>query len=92
METRFSIAVTCDSIINRRISVLTDERFVSMIKILQDADVAYTHLETLIHDYEGPELYPTADIGTLYLGDGQALREFSIEPCGYTASKVLAIG
>lgn len=67
MTANFSVAVTGDAIINRRISVLTDERFLSMIKILRDADCAYTHLETLIHDYDGPEVYPAANAGWTWM-------------------------
>jgi len=29
--------------------------------------VAYTHLETLIHDYEGPEIYPAAEAGWTWM-------------------------
>ena len=67
MNASFSVAVTGDAIINRRLSVCTDEKFLSMVKILRDADVAYTHLETLIHDYEGPEMYPTAEAGWTWM-------------------------
>ncbi len=67
MESRFTIAITGDAIINRRISVYSEERFLSLIKILRDADVAYTHLETLIHDYEGPEIYPAVEAGSTWM-------------------------
>lgn len=63
----FTIAVTGDTIINRRISVYTEERFLYLIKIIRDADVAYTHLETLIHDYDGPEIYPAAEAGWTWM-------------------------
>ena len=67
MQKEFTIAVTGDAIINRRISVHTEERFLSLIKVIRDADVAYTHLETLIHDYEGPEIYPAAEGGWTWM-------------------------
>jgi poly-gamma-glutamate synthesis protein (capsule biosynthesis protein) len=67
MKENFSVAVTGDSIINRRISVYSDARFLSLIQILREADVAFTHLETLIHDYEGPGLYPAADAGWTWM-------------------------
>ena len=67
MQEEFTIAVTGDSIINRRISVHQEERFLSLIKVIRDVDVAYTHLETLIHDYEGPELYAAADAGWIWM-------------------------
>lgn len=67
MQGDFTIAVTGDTIINRRISVYDEERFLSLIKIIRDADVAYTHLETLIHDYDGPEIYPAAEAGWTWM-------------------------
>jgi poly-gamma-glutamate capsule biosynthesis protein CapA/YwtB (metallophosphatase superfamily) len=63
MQKNFKIAVTGDAIINRKISVCKEEPFISLVKIIQDADVAYTNLETLIHDYDGPEIYPAAEPG-----------------------------
>ncbi len=44
MKADFSVAVTGDSIVNRRLSVYNEDRFLSMIKVLRDADVSYTHL------------------------------------------------
>jgi poly-gamma-glutamate synthesis protein (capsule biosynthesis protein) len=67
MASKIDIAVTGDTIINRRLSVHTEERFLSMIKIIRDADVAYTHLETLVHDYDGPEVYPAAEAGWTWM-------------------------
>ena len=67
MQTKFTVAVTGDCIINRRLSVHSEDRFLSVIKILRDADVTYTHLETLIHDYEGPEIYPAAEAGGTWM-------------------------
>src|SRR4030042_5444482 len=67
MSEEFTLAVTGDSILNRRISVVTDERFLFVIQIIRDADVGYTHLEMLIHDYEGPELYPAAEAGWTWM-------------------------
>jgi poly-gamma-glutamate capsule biosynthesis protein CapA/YwtB (metallophosphatase superfamily) len=63
----FTIAVAGDSIINRRVSVFSEERFLSMVKVIRDADLAYTHLETLIHDYEGPETFPAAEGGWAWM-------------------------
>jgi poly-gamma-glutamate capsule biosynthesis protein CapA/YwtB (metallophosphatase superfamily) len=67
MQNEITIAITGDAIINRRISVCAEERFHSLIKVIRDADVAYTHLETLIHDYEGPEIYPAAEAGWTWM-------------------------
>jgi poly-gamma-glutamate capsule biosynthesis protein CapA/YwtB (metallophosphatase superfamily) len=58
-----TIAVSGDAILNRRVSGLKDERFLSLVKLIRSVDVAYTHLEYIIHDYEGPEVYPAAEAG-----------------------------
>ncbi|TAK34151.1 MAG: hypothetical protein EPO21_10455 [Chloroflexota bacterium] len=63
MQDGIKIAVTGDAIIHGRISVYKDERFLSLVQILRDADVAYTHLEALLHNYDGPEVYPAAEAG-----------------------------
>jgi len=63
MDTEFNLAITGDAIINRRVSVCTEARFLSLVGILREADVAYTHFETIVHDYEGDEIYPSADPG-----------------------------
>jgi poly-gamma-glutamate capsule biosynthesis protein CapA/YwtB (metallophosphatase superfamily) len=63
MSENFKIAVTGDAIINRRISIYKDEPFLALLKLIRDADVAYTNFETLIHDYDGPETYPAPEPG-----------------------------
>ena len=67
MSKEFTLAITGDSIINRRISVYTEERLLSLVKVIRDADVAYTHFETLVHDYEGSEVYPAAEAGGTWM-------------------------
>lgn len=64
VERELTVAVTGDSIINRRISVHKD--FLSLANIIRGADVAFTHLETVIHDYDGPETYPAAEAGWIW--------------------------
>jgi poly-gamma-glutamate capsule biosynthesis protein CapA/YwtB (metallophosphatase superfamily) len=49
--------------LNRRVSAYPDDRFVSLAALFQNADVAFTNLETLIHDYDGAENYPAAEAG-----------------------------
>lgn len=48
----FSIALTGDSIITRRLSVYSEPSFLKMIELIRGADVAFTNLEMLLHDYE----------------------------------------
>jgi poly-gamma-glutamate capsule biosynthesis protein CapA/YwtB (metallophosphatase superfamily) len=68
MGKAFTIAITGDSVVSRRISPFTEERFLSAIKIIRDADMAFTHLEGSITDYDGPEVYPAAESGWTWLG------------------------
>jgi poly-gamma-glutamate capsule biosynthesis protein CapA/YwtB (metallophosphatase superfamily) len=50
--TTFSLALTGDSIITRRLSVYTEPAFTKMIDLIRGADAAFTNLEMLFHDYE----------------------------------------
>lgn len=56
-----SVAVSGDAIINRRISQLSDPSFHEIAELFQNADLGFTHLETLIHDFDGPEVYAPAE-------------------------------
>jgi len=67
MSEDFKIAVAGDAIINRRISVIQEERFLALLNVIRDADVGYTHFETLVHDYDGPEIYPAAEAGWTWM-------------------------
>ena len=48
----FTIALTGDSIITRRLSVYKEAAFTKLIELIRGADVAFTNLEMLFHDYE----------------------------------------
>src|SRR5258708_3859289 len=63
MHNDFTIAVAGDAIIKARLSLCQDERFLTLVQAIRDADAAYTHLEVAIHDFEGPEVYPAAEGG-----------------------------
>lgn len=58
MKNEITLAVTGDSAIRRRLSVHKEKDFLDLINIIRSADVAFTNLEAVIHDYEGPEVYP----------------------------------
>ncbi|WP_144906063.1 CapA family protein [Halobellus captivus] len=60
-----AVAVSGDAIINRRISHLDDPAFQAVADIFQEADLSFTHLETLIHDFNGPEVYAPAEPGEM---------------------------
>jgi poly-gamma-glutamate capsule biosynthesis protein CapA/YwtB (metallophosphatase superfamily) len=59
-----TLASTGDSLITRRLSTNTEEAFLSVVELIRSADVAFTNLETTIHDYEG---YPAAQSGGAWM-------------------------
>lgn len=61
------MAVSGDSIINRRVTVCKDKQVREILDIFSDVDVGFTHCEVLIHDYEGDELYPAAEAGGTWM-------------------------
>ena len=62
-----SVAVSGDAILNRRVSVLEDPEFASLIEPLRSADVGFTHLETLLCDYDDPDVHPAAEAGGTWM-------------------------
>jgi poly-gamma-glutamate capsule biosynthesis protein CapA/YwtB (metallophosphatase superfamily) len=61
---RYSFALTGDSIITRKLSVYTEPEFLSLIDMIRGADLAFTNIEMLFHDYES---YPMASSGGTYM-------------------------
>jgi len=60
----FTMAITGDSIITQRLSPYKEPEFLSMVELIRNADVGFTNLEMLLHDYEG---YPSAQSGGTYM-------------------------
>jgi poly-gamma-glutamate synthesis protein (capsule biosynthesis protein) len=60
----FTIALTGDSIITRRLSVYEEPEFVKTIDLIRGADVAFTNIEMLFHDYE---TWPMNQSGGTYM-------------------------
>ncbi len=60
----FSLALTGDSIITRRLSVYAEPAFTRIIELVRGADAAFTNLEMLFHDYEP---YASAASGGTYM-------------------------
>ena len=60
----YTIALAGDSIITRKLSVYEEPEFLSMIERIRNADVAFTNIEMLFHDYES---YPMASSGGTYM-------------------------
>jgi poly-gamma-glutamate capsule biosynthesis protein CapA/YwtB (metallophosphatase superfamily) len=69
-EKSMAIALTGDSIITMKLSVYTEPQFVKMIELIRGADVAFTNLEVLFHDYEP---YPMTQSGGTYMRADPAL-------------------
>jgi poly-gamma-glutamate capsule biosynthesis protein CapA/YwtB (metallophosphatase superfamily) len=68
----FTMALTGDSIITRKLSVYDEPEFLGMIEILRSADLAFTNLEMVFHDYEP---YPMAESGGTYMRADPALAD-----------------
>ena len=60
----FTMALTGDSLITMKLSVHTDPAFLEMIDLIRGADVAFTNLEMLLHDYE---VFPSTQSGGTYM-------------------------
>jgi poly-gamma-glutamate synthesis protein (capsule biosynthesis protein) len=68
----FTMALTGDSIVNRKLSVYDEPAYLEMIELLRNADVAVTNLETVLHDYEP---YPMAESGGTWMRSDPAMAE-----------------
>jgi len=71
-SSEFKMALTGDSIITRKLSVYKEPEFLEMIDIIRDADVAFTNLEMLFHDYEP---YPMAESGGTWMRAAPSLAD-----------------
>jgi poly-gamma-glutamate synthesis protein (capsule biosynthesis protein) len=65
-----TFALTGDSIITRRLAVHDEPAFTRVIELIRSADVAFTNLEMLFHDYEP---YPMNESGGTYMRAEPAL-------------------
>jgi poly-gamma-glutamate synthesis protein (capsule biosynthesis protein) len=59
-----TMALTGDSIITRALSVYEEPGYLEMIERIRGADVAFTNLEVLLHDYE---VYPAHQSGGTWM-------------------------
>ena len=66
----YTMALTGDSIITRRLSVYKEPEFLEMIELIRGADVAFTNIEMLFHDYEP---YPMNQSGGTYMRAAPAM-------------------
>ena len=68
-----TFALTGDSLITQKLSVHAEPEFLKLIETIRGADVAFTNLEMLFHDYEP---YPAAESGGTYMrADPSILKE-----------------
>ena len=68
----FMMVLTGDSIITRRLSVYEEPEFLQMVDLVRSADMAFTNLEMLFHDYEP---YPMAESGGTWMRGDPALAD-----------------
>lgn len=61
-----TMALTGDAIISRKMRVYEESGFLEMRRIIREADLGFTNLEVLFHDYE-PEIIPQAESGGTYM-------------------------
>ena len=66
----FTMALTGDSIITRKLSPYREPQFLAMIAMIRNADMAFTNLEMLFHDYEP---YPAHQSGGTWMRGDPAL-------------------
>jgi poly-gamma-glutamate capsule biosynthesis protein CapA/YwtB (metallophosphatase superfamily) len=71
-ENTFTMALTGDSIITMRLSVYREPEFIKMIELIRSANVAFTNLEMLFHDYEP---YPMHESGGTYMRAAPAMAK-----------------
>jgi poly-gamma-glutamate synthesis protein (capsule biosynthesis protein) len=69
-DEEFTMVLTGDSIITRKLSVYEEPEYLQMIELIRSADVAFTNLEMLFHDYEP---YPMAESGGTWMRADPAL-------------------
>lgn len=73
-QDRLTMALTGDSIITRKLSVYEEPEFLAMIDLLRGADLAFTNVEILFHDWES---YPMSSSGGTYMrAQPELVQEF----------------
>ncbi len=70
-----TIALSGDAIVNRRLSTCPDPAYAELLELFRASDIGLTHLETLIHDFEGAETYPAAEAGGTWMRSPEFIAE-----------------
>jgi poly-gamma-glutamate capsule biosynthesis protein CapA/YwtB (metallophosphatase superfamily) len=68
-----AIATTGDTMLTRRLSVYDEEPYLALVKILREADAAFTNLETTVHEYN--ECTPGLTRGTYMTTEPHLLED-----------------
>lgn len=71
-----TMALTGDAIINRQVSVYSEPEFLEVVSLIRNATIAYTNLETLLHNYEDDAI-PIASTGTYQRGAPEMAEELA---------------
>lgn len=61
-----TMALTGDAIITRKLRVYEEPEFLELRELIREADLGFTNLEVLFHDY-GPDIIPQAESGGTYM-------------------------
>lgn len=69
----FTIALTGDSMLTRRLSLFGEESYSALVNLLKGADAAFSNLETTVHTWD--EGYPGITQGTFMTTDPRLLAE-----------------
>lgn len=62
-----TITLSGDAIVNRRLSTCPDPAYAELLELFRTSDIGLTHLETVIHDFDGPETHPAAEAGGTWM-------------------------
>lgn len=72
---KINLMAAGDSLITMKQSVHSESCFLEMVELIREADVAFTNLEVLLHDYEDG-VYPAAECGGTYMrADPSMIKE-----------------
>lgn len=76
------IIVTGDAILNHSAAPCRNPAFRAVVDLLRSGDVVHTQMETLLHDYDAPGLFPAAEGAWGWMrgprGAAQELKDFGI--------------
>jgi hypothetical protein len=65
--TPFRVALVGDVIIRRKVSTLAEPKFLKTVELLRADDCSIGNFESIIHDFEGPGVYPAAEAGWTWM-------------------------